>query len=51
MGQKVTTLVDTQLGPGYHTVTWNADRAATGLYFYRMQAGQFVETKKMLLLK
>ena len=45
------TLVDTQLDAGYHSITWNASGVATGLYFYRIQAGDFTDTKKMLLLK
>jgi hypothetical protein len=50
-GQKVETLVDNQFDAGYHSVIWNGAGAATGLYLYRMQADNFVQTKKMLLLK
>jgi len=51
MGQKVGTLVDGQLEAGEHVVRWDGSEAASGVYFYRLQAGDFVETKKMMLLK
>jgi hypothetical protein len=51
MGQKVATVVDASFGAGYHSVTYNASDNASGVYFYRLQADSFVETKKMLLLK
>ncbi|MCP4580394.1 MAG: T9SS type A sorting domain-containing protein [candidate division Zixibacteria bacterium] len=51
LGQKVTTLVDNRQPAGYHQVTWNAADMATGMYFYKLNAGEFSETKKMMLLK
>lgn len=51
LGQKVETLVDREMEAGSHTVTWNADRVSTGVYFYRITAKDFTETKKMLMLK
>jgi hypothetical protein len=51
MGQKVTTLVDGQHEPGMYTVVWNGSSAASGVYFYRMAAGDYIEMRKMLLLK
>ncbi len=56
LGQKVTTLVDSRLGHGYHHVVWNGqdsdNRAvATGIYFYRIETDGKVKTRKMLLLK
>jgi len=56
LGQKVTTLVDKRLFAGSHNAVWNgmdASRRAvsTGIYLYRLTAGDFVETKKMILLK
>jgi len=55
-GRLVRTLVDEQQGAGRKTATWDGRNAAghtvaTGLYFCRMQAGKFVENRKMLLLK
>jgi hypothetical protein len=51
IGQKVTTLVDGFMDAGYHTVTWDANRSASGVYFYKLQTDSFVDQKKMLLLK
>jgi len=51
VGQRVTTLVDGQLGAGEHTVTWDASGFASGIYFYRLTAGDFTQTRKMLLMK
>lgn len=51
VGQKVATLVNGKVGAGQHVVEWNAQGAATGMYFYRLQMGSEVMTRKMLLLK
>lgn len=54
---KVATLVNEEKKPGNYYVELNASKLASGVYFYRMQAGAsvssaaFVETKKLLLLK
>ncbi len=50
-GQKVETLVNRKFSAGYHEVNWNAVNKATGIYFYRIQAGRFQDLKKMILLK
>jgi flagellar hook assembly protein FlgD len=55
-GRLVTTLVDETRGPGVHEVSWDGRDAArrqvsSGVYFYRIDAGSFVETKRMVLLK
>jgi photosystem II stability/assembly factor-like uncharacterized protein len=49
LGQIVATLVSEKNVEGYHQITWNAN-VPSGIYFYRLQAGEFVETKKMILL-
>jgi hypothetical protein len=49
MGQIVGTLVDGFKEPGHYQFQWNAN-VASGIYFYRLQAGEFVDTKKMILL-
>ena len=49
LGKEVSTLVSQELGPGHFTVKWQAD-VPSGTYIYRLQAGEFLETKKMLLL-
>ncbi|HUV29731.1 MAG TPA: T9SS type A sorting domain-containing protein [Acidobacteriota bacterium] len=51
MGQRVATLVDKRLEAGSHVVTWDASDAASGVYLYRLQAGDFTHTRKMTLLK
>jgi hypothetical protein len=51
IGQQVATLIDRTLEAGEHSVEWNGSNSASGVYFYRMQAGKYVETKKMILLK
>jgi hypothetical protein len=51
LGQRVAVLVNQEQQPGYHTVQFDAARMASGLYFYRMTAGDFVETRKLMLLR
>jgi len=56
LGQKVKTLVNGYVGTGNHSVVWNGvdDRnrnVASGIYFYRMQAGKYTSTKKMIMMK
>ena len=50
-GREVIRLIDKDLNAGYHGVKWDANRFASGIYFYILQSGDFVQTKKMLLLK
>jgi hypothetical protein len=51
LGQKVITLVDKRMNPGAYSVQFDASRFASGIYFYRIEAGEFVSEKKMVLLK
>jgi len=51
LGQEVATLVNESLAAGNHAVKFDASRLATGVYLYRITAGQFSSVKKMLLLK
>ncbi|MFQ5798927.1 MAG: T9SS type A sorting domain-containing protein, partial [Bacteroidota bacterium] len=51
MGEEVETLVNQELSAGRYRVTWPATNVASGVYFYRLQAGEFVETKKMIILR
>ncbi len=56
LGQKVTTLVDGYFDAGEHTVVWdgtdaNHNPVSSGIYLYRLQAGDFSDTKKMMLVK
>jgi hypothetical protein len=51
LGREIETLVDRELSAGYYEVTFEASRLANGIYFYRIEAGKFVKTMKLLLLK
>jgi len=50
-GEEVTRLVNGEQNAGSHKVTWDASKMPSGIYFYRLQAGNFVQTRKMVLLK
>ncbi len=51
MGQKVAELVSQEMGAGSYNVEWNASGFASGMYFYRLEANNFVATKKLILLR
>ena len=51
LGQRVETIVDSRLDAGVHKVLWNADNRSSGMYFYRLTAGEFQKTERMTLLK
>jgi len=56
LGQKIRVLVDEQQSAGYKSVVWDGkdsqgQELTTGVYFYRIQAGDFVESRKMVLIK
>jgi hypothetical protein len=51
LGRDVLTLVDGQSRTGYHHTTLDASKLSSGVYFYRIQAGQFSQTKKLILLR
>ena len=51
LGRLVSTLVSDRQTAGAHSVTFNATNLSSGVYFYRLQAGTSIETKKLLLLK
>jgi hypothetical protein len=50
-GQKVSTLVNRHMAAGAHTVLWDAGKVASGVYVYRLTAGEYMESRKMTLVK
>jgi hypothetical protein len=51
LGSEAATLVHEKQEPGYYEVSWDASNLASGVYIYRLQAGSFISTKKMIVLK
>ena len=51
LGREVAMLVNKQQKSGHYEVEWNADNHSSGVYFYRIRAGEFIMTRKMLLLR
>jgi len=51
LGREVSTLVSKELTTGQYAQLWNASGLPSGVYFYRLQAGSYTETKKLVLLK
>jgi hypothetical protein len=44
-------LIDANIDAGYHSVDWNADSYASGVYFVKMVAGEYIHTQKLVLVK
>jgi hypothetical protein len=51
LGREVVSLVDEGKQSGEYMVTWDATNVPSGIYFYRLTAGKFIETKKLILMK
>lgn len=51
IGQKVTTLINSELNAGQYDIEFNGSELSSGIYLYRIHAGNFTSVKKMLLLK
>ena len=51
VGEEVVTLLNEEQNAGRYQIQWNATQLASGVYFYRIQAGQFSDTKKMIMMK
>ena len=56
LGQKIRTLIDGPMEPGYHRLIWNGrndanSQVGAGIYFYLLESGKFRQTRKMLLVK
>ena len=50
-GKEIITLVNENLKAGTYEAEWNSTAYSSGIYFYRIQAGKFTQTRKMILLK
>ena len=51
LAHEIETLVNQQLKPGTYEVEWDASNYPSGVYFYRLQANDFMKTMKMVLIK
>jgi len=51
LGREVETLVSGKLDQGEYSIHWSVADRPSGVYFYRLTAGEFVETKKMIVVK
>ena len=51
MGREISTIVSETLSPGNYSRQWSAENFGSGVYFYRLQAGTYSDTKKLLFLK
>jgi len=51
LGREVETIINKELEAGYYEINFDASNLTNGVYFYKMQVGSFIQTKKMILLK
>ena len=51
LGQEVATLVSEERSAGNYSVQWDASALPSGLYFYQLESGAFIDTKKLILLR
>jgi len=51
LGENLMTLINQKMKAGYHTIEWNATDLPTGIYLYKIEAGNFTDVKKSVLLK
>ena len=51
LGKEIATLINEEKSVGTYELTWNAENLPSGVYFYQLKAGDFIDTKKMILLK
>ena len=51
LGREIAALVNETKAPGNYEINFNASNLASGVYFYRLQAGSFIQVKKMILMK
>ena len=50
-GREVSTLINGNMDAGYHSIVWDANSYASGVYFVKMVAGEYVNTQKLMLIK
>ncbi len=51
LGNEIETLVNEEKSAGTYEITWYAENLPSGVYFYQLRAGNYINTKKMMLLK
>ena len=51
LGNEIETLINEEKPTGNYEITWYAETLPSGIYFYQMKANNYVETKKMVLMK
>ena len=51
VGREIATLMNRELVTGHQTITWNGKNVSSGIYFIKLESGELVQTKKMVLLK
>jgi hypothetical protein len=51
LGKEISTLLNDRLQAGRHNTYWNAGKYPSGVYYYRLAAGNYIETKKMILMR
>jgi hypothetical protein len=51
LGQELKTLIEEPQDAGYKSVSWDAADLGSGIYFYKLTAGSFIDVKKMVLIR
>ncbi len=51
LGREVATLINEPQKPGFHEIEWNASQHSSGVYFYQLKTANYIETKKMILVR
>ncbi|MBI3195811.1 MAG: PD40 domain-containing protein [Ignavibacteriae bacterium] len=51
LGKEIATVVNEEMSAGYHITTWDAKNQSSGMYFYRLETGNFSQMKKLILIK
>jgi hypothetical protein len=51
LGEEVATLAEEKRAAGIHKINWDARGLASGVYVYRLEAGSFIQTKKLILMR